>query len=41
MQKILINLTNDSDGNQLNYKNDLSAIDTKNYALQKSLETVF
>ena len=41
MQRILINLTNDCDGNQLNYNNDLPAIGNKNYALQKPFETDF
>ena len=43
MQRISVNLTNDCDGNQLNYKNDLPAIGNKNYALrnQKLLETDF
>ena len=41
MQRILVNLTNDCDRNQLNYKNDLPAIGTKNYALQKPCETDF
>ena len=39
MQRISVNLTNDCDGNQLNYKNDLPAIGNKNYALQKSETT--
>ena len=33
MQRISVNLTNDCDGNQLNYNNDLLAIGNKNYAL--------
>ena len=42
MQRISVNLTNDYDGNQLNYNNDLPAIgNNKNYAQQKPLETVF
>ena len=41
MQRISVNLTNDCDGNQLNYNNDLSAIGNKNYALQKPFETDF
>ena len=41
MQRISINLTNDCDGNQLNYNNDLSEIGNKNYALQKPFETGF
>ena len=39
MQTISVNLTNDCDGNQLNYNNDLPAIEKKNYALQKPFET--
>ena len=35
MQRISLNLSNDCNGNQLNYKNDLPAIGNKNYALQK------
>ena len=31
MQRISVNLTNDCDGNQLNYNNDLPAIGKKNY----------
>ena len=41
MQRILLNLTNDCDGNQLNYNNDLTAIGNKIYALQKLFETDF
>ena len=41
MQRIPINLTNNCDGNQLNYNNDLPAIENKNYALQKPFETDF
>ena len=41
MQRILVNLTNDCDGNQLNYNNDLPAIGTKNYAPKKPFETDF
>ena len=41
MQKISVNLTNDCDGNQLNYNNVLTAIRNKNYALQKPFETDF
>ena len=41
MQRILVNLTIDCDGNQLNYKNDLPAIGNKNYALQKPFKTDF
>ena len=35
MHRISVNLTNDYDGNQLNYNNDVPAIRNKNYALQK------
>ena len=41
MQRIPVNLTNDCDGNQLNYNNDLPAIGNKKYALQKPFETDF
>ena len=41
MQRILVNLTNNCDGNQLNYNNDLPAIGDKNYALQKPFERDF
>ena len=41
MQRISVNLTNDYDGNQLNYNNDLSAIGNKDYALRKPFETDF
>ena len=41
MQRISVNLTNDCDGNQLNYNTDLSAIGNKNYALQKPFEIDF
>ena len=41
MQRISVNLTDDCDGNQLNYNNDLPAIGNKNYALQKPFETDF
>ena len=41
MQRISVNLTNDCDGNQLNYKNGLPAIGNMNYALQKPFETDF
>ena len=41
MQRISINLTNDCDGNQLNYNNDLPVIGNKNCALQKPFETDF
>ena len=33
MQRILVNLTDDCDGYQLNYNNDLPAIGKKNYEL--------
>ena len=39
MQRISVNLTNDCDGNQLNYNNDWPAIGNTNYALQKRFET--
>ena len=35
MQRTSFNLTNNCDGNQLNYNNNLPAIGNKNYALQK------
>ena len=41
MHIISVNLTNDCDENQINYKNDLLAIGNKNYALQKPFETDF
>ena len=41
MQGILLNFTNDCDGNQLNYNNELLAIGNKNYALQKPFEIDF
>ena len=41
MHRISVNLTNDCDGNQLNYNNDLPVIGNKNYALQKPFETDF
>ena len=41
MQRISVNLTNDRDGNQFNYSNDLPAIGNKNYALQKPFERDF
>ena len=41
MQRLPVNLTNDCDKNQLNYNNDLPAIENKNYALQKPLEPDF
>ena len=41
MQRISVNLTNDCDGNKLNYNNDLPVIRNKNYALQKPFEKDF
>ena len=41
MQRILVNVTNNCDGNQLNYNNDLTAIGNNNCALQKPSETDF
>ena len=41
MERISVNLTNDCDGNQLDYNNDLPAIGNKNYALQEPFETDF
>ena len=41
MQRISVNLTNDCDGNQLDYNNNLPVIRNKNYALQKPFETDF
>ena len=41
MHIISVNLTNDCDENQINYKNDLLAIGNKNYAIQKPFETDF
>ena len=41
MQRISVNLTNDCDGNQLNYDTILPAIGNKNYALQKPFRTDF
>ena len=41
IQRISVNLTNDCDGNQLNYKNDLPAIGNKNYALHKPFKQIF
>ena len=41
MQRISVNLTNECDGNQLNYNNDLVAIGNENHALQKLFETDF
>ena len=41
MQRISANLTNNCDGNQLNYNNNLPAIGNKNYALEKLFEIDF
>ena len=41
MQRILVSLTNDCDGNQLDYNNNLPVIGNNNYALQKPFETDF
>ena len=41
MRRISVHLTNDCDGNQLNYTKNLPAIGNKNYALQKPFETDF
>ena len=41
MERISVNLTNDCDGNQLNYNNDLPVIGNENYTLQKPFKTVF
>ena len=41
MQSILVNLTNDCVGNQLNYDTHLPTIENKNYSLQKPFETDF
>ena len=41
MQRISVNLTNECDGNELNYNNDLHPIRNTNYALQKPFETDF
>ena len=41
MQRISVNLTNNCDGNKLNYNNDLPAIEIKNRALQKPFEKDF
>ena len=41
MQRITVNLTNDCDGYQLNYNNDLTAIGNKNYTLHKPFDTDF
>ena len=41
MQRISVNVTNDCDGNQLHYNNDLPVIGNKNYALQKLFKINF
>ena len=41
MQRILVNITNDCDGNQLDYNDDVPVIGNKNYALQKLFGTDF
>ena len=41
MQRISVDVTNDCDGNQLNYNSDSISIGNKNYALQKPFETDF
>ena len=41
MQRISVNLTNDCDGNEFQYNNDLPAIRNKNYALQKPFDRNF
>ena len=41
MQRILVNVTNDCDGNQLDYNDDVPVIGNKNYALQKLFGTDF
>ena len=41
MWRILIDLTNDFGGNELDYNNDLPAFGNKNYVLQKPLKTDF
>ena len=41
MQRIPVNLTNDCNGNQLNYNNDLPAIGNKNHTQSKPFETDF
>ena len=41
MQRISVNLSNDCDGNELDYQNELPAIGNENYALQKPFETDF
>ena len=39
MQRISVDLTNDCDGNKLDYNTDLPAIGNNNYALPKPFET--
>ena len=41
MQRIAVYITNDCDGNQPNYNNDLPAIENNNYALQKPCGNFF
>ena len=41
MQRISVNLTNNCDGTQFNYNNDLPTIGNKNSALQKLFKTYF
>ena len=41
MHRLPVNLTNDCDRNQLNYNNDLPAIENKNYTPQKPFEPDF
>ena len=41
MQINSVNLTNNFCGNQLNYNNDLTVIENKNYAVQKHSKTDF
>ena len=40
-QRISVNLTNECNGNQLTYNNDLPVIGNKNYALEKPFVTYF
>ena len=40
-ENFAVSLTNDCDGNQVNYNNNLPAIGNKNYALQEPLEAAF
>ena len=41
MQRISVKLTNNWDGNQLNFNNDLPAVGNKNNTLQTPFETDF